>query len=150
MANKKQGTSKFVIELLNNWVNEITSEDTLNQLQIAIEARRASLRVEVKDNAVENCIAQYQSLHKSKTTGTTLYTIMPLPIKKGDKSKYARNEQLRMSCTFWQWKPRKKLLWVVVPWQTGRNHFQHEFICLNMADIKRFQPSRTETNIRRP
>lgn len=152
MAKKKQGTSKFVIELLNNWVNEITSEDMLNELQVAIEARRASLRVEVLDHAVENCIAQYESLRKSKTTGTTLHTIMPLPIKttEDDMSKYARIEQTRTRCTFWQWQPRKKLLWVTVPWPTGRKHFDHDFICMTMNDIKKFQPSRTETNIRRP
>jgi len=155
-----KGTSKFVKGLLFEWLKIIEDNDTLDQIIEQVEARRKSLRKEQKIERFANLIDQYRQLQKRHAHGTVLYLIKPLPRKdagplpmQNSKPKVSQRNEMkryneRMQVKFWQWQPKKKTLWVTVPWKTGIEKYGENFIPMTIRDIKAYQPSRTETDIR--
>lgn len=146
---KKQGASKFVTELVTGWLKEIRDPAILDDFEKMIKERRAMLMIETNKERDDRLIAD---LKKCKS-GDTLYLMKPLPQiseKKNSAAKFAKyaHDDNRMKCTFHQWQPRAKRLWVYVPWKTSREHYGKNFILMTVSDIKRLQPSRTETEIR--
>ena len=146
---KRKGTSKFVAELVTGWLKEIRDPAILDDFEKMIKERRAMLMVETDKDRKERVVAD---LKKCKP-GDILFLMKPLPqISEKRNSaihfkKYVEDDN-RMQCKFWQWQPRKKLLWVTVPWKTGREHYGSNFVVLALRDINRLEPSRTETEIR--
>ena len=162
---KRQGTSQFVKELITNWLKEISNPTILDEFEELIKQRRKMLMIIDKDEREMHLLAAL----KDCKSGDTLYLMKALPkpatsLKTDDagtrlqkkyatagtrlQKKYAVAEN-RMQCQFWQWMPRKKILWVTVPWTTSRKiKWGYNFIRLNVRDIKEFEPSRTETDIR--
>jgi hypothetical protein len=147
MKVKRQGTSKFVTELVTNWLKEIRDPATLDDFEKMIKERRAMLMIETEDERKEKIIAHLKDCKQ----GDTLYLVKPLPrpaaIVTTAAKKYA-DDANRMQCKFYQWQPRKKILWVYVPWTTKRQHYKKNFVKLEIRDIKRLEPSRTEAEIR--
>ena len=143
---KRQGTSKFVTELITNWLKEIRDPAKLDAFEKLIADRRKSLQIETVDEVAEGVV---EALKNCKI-GNKIYVVKPLPIKttEDDMSNYARMDHTRMECRFWQYHPRKKILWVTVLWPTSREHHGKYFVCMNAKDIKRFLPSRTEPEVR--
>ncbi len=146
MKVKRQGTSKFVRDLVTAWLHEITSPEILDEFEKLITDRRKTLLIETIGEEYAKVVAGL----KECKIGNTLYVVKPLPIKttEDDMSNYARMEHTRLKCTFWQYKPRKKILWVTVPWPTAQKHHGQNFICLSSHDLKMFKPSRTEVEVR--
>jgi len=147
---KRKGTSKFVAELIENWLKEIRDPDVLNQIEQQVIERKAMLMIETTEQQAQRCI---DSLPNCKS-GDVLHLMEPLPCpsladQKNDKKRaFVREEMNRMKCKFWQWMPRKKILWVTVPWVTRRDNYGKYFLKLEMRDIAKLQPSRTEREIR--
>jgi len=146
---KRKGTSQFVAELVTNWLKEIRDPDTLDDFEKMIKERRAMLMIETENERSDKLV---EDLKQCKF-GDTLYLMKPLPMISEKRNsaakfaKYARDEN-RMECKFWKWHPRKKMLWVYVPWKTTRKHYDKNFVLLTVSDITRLQPSRTERDIR--
>lgn len=152
---KRKGTSKFVEDLIENWLNEVTDPAVLDQIIAQVEARRKKLLIETSDERDKKLIANLKDYKR----GDTLYLLQPFPGSYDTGPLPARNKatmskaQLkeyneRMRCTFYQWQPRKKRLWVTVPWKTSHQQFGLNFISMSIGNIKKYQPSRTETEIR--
>jgi len=157
-----RGTSKFVKQLLDEWLKIITDSATLDQIVAQVEARRKQLRIESKEQAVQRLLDEYKLLQNEFAPGAvTLNLIKPLsrpedgplppsslmPPPKRQRNEYKRWQE-RMQVKFWMWQPRKKRLWVLVAWKTRYTRKGHNFLPLSMKDIKVHQPSRTEADIR--
>jgi len=146
---KRKGTSKFVVELVTNWLKEIRDPAALDDFEKLIRERRAMLMIETDKERKSRLVSDL----KNCKTGDTLYLMKPLPQiseKLNPQQKFAKyaHDDNRMQCEFWQWKPRLKDLWVTVPWVTSRKHYGKNFILMSVKDIHRLEPSRTERDIR--
>lgn len=145
---KRQGTSKFVTELITNWLKEVRNPAVLDDFEKLIKERRAMLMIETQDECNANLI---DALTRCKH-GDKLYLTQPLPkvlrkFEADDNIKY-REAVNRMTCTFYAYQPRKKLLWVSVPWRTANTDKRGNYIRMKHHDIFRCQPSRTEVELR--
>ena len=145
---KTQGTSKFVSELVTTWLKEIRDPAVLDSFEKLIADRRKSLAVETDAERNEKLI---EALARCKY-GDVLYLMKPLPIDnmiatKKDMEKYMSFDS-REKCKFYAWQPRKKLLWIMVPWKTKRSSDGRNLIMLKVPNIHKFQPSRTEASTR--
>ena len=145
----KQGMSVFVSELVTGWLKEIRDPATLNEFDKLIKERRAMLMIETHKEMGDRLVANM----KNCKSGQTLFLSKPLPNiseKMNPQQKFAKYllDDNRMECKFWQWQPRKKLLWVTVPWKTSREHHGQNFILMTVKDIHRLQPGRTEVELR--
>ena len=144
---KRQGTSKFVTELVTNWLKEIRDPATLDAFEKLIDERRGMLMIET--DAVRK--TKILDALKNCKSGDVLHLMHALPKPAAivtTAQKQYREEIMRMKCKFHQWQPRKKILWVTVPWPTSRKHYGKNFIKLEVNDIYRLEPSRTEREIR--
>lgn len=147
---KRQGTSKFVAGLIENWLKEIRDPEVLNQIERQVIERKAMLMIETTEEQAQTCI---DALPQCKV-GDVLHLMHALPvpslsIQKNDKQRaFVREDMNRMKCKFHQWQPRRKILWVTVRWTTRRQHYQKNFVKLELRDIQKLQPSRTEREIR--
>ena len=146
---KTQGTSKFVTELITDWLKQIRDPAQLDSFEKLIADRRKSLAVET--DAERN--AKLVGHLKDCKYGDVLYLMKPLPKPtrhlntKAVFTKYSEDMN-RLKCKFYAWQPRKKLLWVTVPWKTDARKDEVNFKCLHVSDIHRLQPSRTEAETR--
>ena len=140
MSGRDGKPADWVQDLLQNWINQITSESTLDHLLLMIQKRKLKLQIVSADEQIDRLIASY----KECSHGETLWLIEPygshsaVPMSDKDKLKYQR---VKFHC----YQPRKKLLWLILPW-LPRNRATVRF---RRADIERYQPARTEPEVRK-
>lgn len=138
---KKQPTSDWVSGLLDEWIKQIDSEDVLDQIDLKLKRRRAQLKKLTKEYEFEQLLKTY----KSYNHGDTVWTLEPLTRRRievgEDKWKWHK-------AIFWQYQPRKKIMWLAVDWVTPHKHRGKYFISLNKQELFQYQPSRTEPDVR--
>jgi len=136
----KTKTSPWVAELLDAWLKDINDNDVLDQFIKQIQKRKAELYRESEAAAFERLFKTYKDLKH----GDVVWTIKPLcsaPSPKGNKWKW---HKAKVNKFF----PRKKAMWLQVPWKTKDEKWGKYFIYLTYAELKSFQPSRTEPGLR--
>lgn len=132
--------SDFVENLLENWISEIEDTDKLDVIQQKLDLRRFELEQASLIVIRERLLDEYDRIRKSKQC-PDLFTVKPLPI---DRDLWRNKNKIvdLHKCRFWQWQPRKKILWVSVDWFTGRTHYGENFLALTPEYIDIYQPSR--------
>ena len=136
----KRKTSKWVQELMDTWLKDIDDPAVLQQFIKQIEKRQIALYNETEEAAFERLLKTY----KDYKFNETIYMIRPLvtsPVVKGNPWKWYRAKMNH----YW---PRKKCMMLQVAWQTNKKHRGRHFIYLTTDGLKKYQPSRTEPDIR--
>jgi hypothetical protein len=136
----KSKTSPWVAELLDTWLKDIHDTDVLDQFIKQILARTAALYREGEDAAFERLWKTYKDLKY----GDVLWTIKPLcsaTAPTGNKWKWHKAK-------FNKFFPRKKAMYIQVPWKTKVERDGRYYIYLNHHKLQSFQPSRTEPALR--
>lgn len=132
--------SEFVEELMKNWIDQIEDTAKLDVIENLICARRFELEQAQTIVIRERLLDEYDCIRKTKQA-PELYTVKPLPIDRNHWMNKGKPFDTHV-CKFWQWQPRKKLLWVAVDWYTGRSHYGENFLALDLEHIDIYQPSR--------
>jgi hypothetical protein len=139
--------SEFVEELLHNWIEQIEDTAKLDVIQNAIDLRRFKLEQESLVVIRERLLDEYDCIRKAKGT-PDMFTVKELPIDREHWQNRGKPFDT-YKCRFWQWQPRKKILWVAVDWYTGRSHYGENFLALNTEYIDLYQPSRYDRRVKR-
>jgi len=128
-----------VQELLQEWVSQITSAETLDHLVRVIMKRKKDLHLLSDKEKIARLIATYKDIEYGEVLWLKEpYGIPPAALDPKRRRKYQRVK-------FYSYQPRKKLLWVTLPWLPA----DKRTVPMRMRDIERYQPSRTEPEIRR-
>jgi hypothetical protein len=131
--------SEWVQELLQEWINQIDSEATLNHLIGVINERKKKLMIKSKDQKIDELVATYRDLKQ----GETIWLMVPYSHETPPSNNRWKYHKLK----FYHWQSRKKILWLEVPWIPESN--ETRYAPLYMVDIRHYQPSRTHPKIRR-
>lgn len=133
--------SEFVETLLENWIEEINDIDKLDVIQSKLDVRRFELQQQSNIVIRERLLDEYDRIRKNKSC-PDLFTVKPLPF---DREHWRNRDKTGLDlhkCRFWQWQPRKKILWVTVDWFTSHTHYGENFLALSLEYIDLYQPSR--------
>lgn len=133
--------SEFVENLLETWIAEIETSEKLDAIQQKLDVRRFEIEQSKSIVIRERLLDEYDRIRKQKAA-PDLFTVKPLPIDKACWQNRNKKGADLYKCRFWQWQPRKKILWVSVDWFTGRTHYGENFLALNLEYIDLYQPSR--------
>jgi hypothetical protein len=136
----KPKTSPWVAELLDTWLKDITDNDVLDQFIKQIQKRKAELYRESEAAAFERLWKTYKDLK----IGDVVWTIKPLCSAKSPKGNPWKWHKAKFNKFF----PRKKAMYLQVPWKTKIKQHGKYFIYLTHHQLKSYQPSRTEPDVR--
>jgi hypothetical protein len=135
------GVSEWVSDLLDVWIADMESEDSLDFLIAKINRRKLALQKQSDQYKFEVLLKTYKDLPAK----SVLYAVESL--RKGTPTK-GKDQWFYHRCILHSWHPRKKAMWVEIKWSAGHEKWGRQFMYLKLADLKKYRLTRTEPDVR--